>query len=104
MTTATSDSGCIRVEWVFCDEGWWGDYDPTNPDDQALMRFDTYVKIADGWAEFEDGSYCTQTPYDTDPETLTRMAQMMANVIAANPGKRTCEMLSWVHPGWLVAA
>lgn len=124
MPEAISRDGKYKVEWVFIGEGWNGDYDDTNPDDTALMRFDTYqlrtdycvderhespCKLpcdacsdeCDLWVEFEDGSYCTQTPYDTPDGVLVALAQLMADKIADHPTRRTCEEMSWASPQWL---
>ena len=32
--------GGRKVEWIDIGEGWSGDYDPDDPDDIALLRFD----------------------------------------------------------------
>jgi hypothetical protein len=96
-----SDDGSVRVEWVYTDEGWWGDYDSSNPEDEALLRFDIHLRTPDGWIEMEDGSYCTRVPYDTPEDDLVKLAQVMANTMADTPGRRTAEVLSWVSPDWL---
>jgi len=133
MPEAISHDGKYKVEWVFIGEGWNGDYDDTDPDDTALMRFDTYQHSkavcdecgSEGgrhlgtcyhsncdeddfglhgcgeWAEFEDGSYCTQTPYDTPDGVLVALAQLMVDRIADHPTRRTCEEMSWASPKWL---
>ena len=66
----------LRVDWYNADEGISGDYDPDDPDDINLLRFDVYVKGSDGkWLEVEDASYCTNMPA-TAPEEILEKALM----------------------------
>ena len=65
----------IRVDWYNAGEGYCGDYNPDNPEDENLLRFDVYVNETkdgnpDNWAEVEDASYCTLVPADTDKKVL----------------------------------
>lgn len=55
----------LRVDWYNAGEGICGDFDPDNPDDINLLRFDVYVKDGDEWVEVEDASYCTNMPADS---------------------------------------
>lgn len=55
----------LRVDWYNAGEGICGDFDPDNPDDINLLRFDVYVKRDDEWEEVEDASYCTNMPADS---------------------------------------
>ena len=41
------ERGPVRVAWVCLGEGYNGDYDPQNPEDELLMRFDIAVKDED---------------------------------------------------------
>jgi hypothetical protein len=121
-TTAISADGQVRVEWDYLGEGLSGDYDEDNPDDEALMRYSAYILAtpentarhdletvdpSDKWGTRQDGSYCTNTPYDTDPQTLRALAQMIADRLAdaATNGtwKRTAEEMSYAHPDWVTA-
>jgi hypothetical protein len=80
--------GPIKVEWTELGEGYNGDYDEEDEDDEELLRFDTYIRIEaleenperkhniwgypaltaqqlwdsypDGWVPVEDGSWCTE--------------------------------------------
>lgn len=38
------ERGPVRVAWVCLGEGYNGDYDPKNPEDVLLLRFDVAVK------------------------------------------------------------
>lgn len=42
--TIVREKGPVRVAWVCLGEGYNGDYDPKNPEDELLLRFDVAVK------------------------------------------------------------
>lgn len=46
------ERGPVRVAWVCLGEGYNGNYDPTNPEDELLLRFDLSVKDGDS-GDFE---------------------------------------------------
>lgn len=103
MTEAISADGKIKVEWVDLGEGVSGDYNPDDPEDEPLLRFDTYQRDETGeWVEFEDGSYCTNTRCDESEETLQKLVQFLADRIADDPHRKTAERLSWIDPSWLI--
>lgn len=93
----------VRIDWVNLGEGYDGDYDPENPDDVNLLRFDVFKfdTKTNEWTEVEDGSYCTQIPANADHATLRRILTSFMNEIydevtsQYGKAKRTCEMLSW---------
>lgn len=41
------ERGPVRVAWVCLGEGYNGEYDPKNPEDELLLRFDVAVKDED---------------------------------------------------------
>lgn len=104
----------LSIEWVELGEGVWGDYNPDNPLDMELLRFDISISndaadrndvytepTDDGWGAPQDGSYCTQVGVTTpEPIKLMLLAQM---AVIAYQGmldgnlKRTAEWLSWVE-------
>ena len=43
--------GVVKIEWVNLGEGYDGDYDPENPDDVNLLRFDVSKKVNGEWTE-----------------------------------------------------
>ena len=97
--------GVVRIDWTNLGEGYDGDYDPENPDDVNLLRFDVSVANIDKrrWEEVEDGSYCTQVPAHTHIETLKRilvsfMDYIHDDIMSVGKAKRKCEMLSWTSP------
>ena len=103
----------LRVEWSNIGEGICGDYDPADPEDVNLLRFDVYwAPDADNdpdkpieWEEVEDASYCTQVPADTPVTELIRLLYIIfkryADVIGDYPYasvKKLGEELSWIAP------
>lgn len=117
---AVSKNGMVKVEWVDLGEGKCGDYDPTDPDDVALLRWDAYVKwtgtpmdeirglepeFDTGWAYCDHSSFCTLTEAGTDEVVLFDLAQLIADELADNldnGGWKSCaEEMSYAHPGWL---
>ena len=55
------DSIKVELEWI--GEGWDGDYQEDDPEDDPLLRFTFYRKDAmaiAGWDQIDDTSYCTQ--------------------------------------------
>lgn len=61
-TPVSIDNDKIRVDWYDAGEGLSGDYNPEDPDDIHLLRFDVYKKVGEDWEEVEDASYCTRMP------------------------------------------
>lgn len=45
MTYAISKDGMVKVEWTDLGEGLSGDYDPSDPEDISLLRYDAWVRI-----------------------------------------------------------
>lgn len=97
----------IRVDWYNAGEGWWGDYDPDDPNDANLLRFDVYIKNEIGeWEEVEDASYCTRTRADTTMVWLKDLGSTIykryVNAIDSYPiefsVKKIGEELSWISP------
>ena len=119
--TAISKDGMVMVEWVDLGEGTCGEYNPDDPNDIALLRWDAYVKWTgtpmdeirglepayerDGWACRDDSSFCTQTPVETDEVVLLDLAQLIADELADNLDnggwKNRAEEMSYAHPEWL---
>lgn len=98
--------GPIKVDWVNLNEGYSGDYNPKDPEDVNLLRFDVYGATNGKWEALEGGSYCTRMPADTSIETLKKAALLIAQKCASaiengESLKRTCEQLSWFEPEWV---
>lgn len=91
----------VRIEWVNCGEGWSGDYNPDDPEDTNLLRFDISVLSESGeWEDPGDASYCTRVPADTDSATLTMLLGILMREcesdVAKGSYKKTLERLSWI--------
>jgi hypothetical protein len=106
--------GGRKVEWIDIGEGWSGDYDPDDPDDIALLRFDVLElqqvhepthaddDEAHEWVAMDDASYCTMMPADSSEADLRRAAEIIMDATYGNTNiKKICEELSWISPGWL---
>lgn len=94
----------IRVEWYNANEGLCGDYNPEDPDDINLLRFDVYRVVRDDYEAVEDASYCTETPADTDIGALIKGLYIIYkeydDVIDSGCSvKKLGERLSWIHAG-----
>jgi hypothetical protein len=102
--------GNIKVEWVNLGEGWDGDYNPSDPSDVNLLRFDVYKRsnAKSKWEEVENASYCTQMPASTSKEILHQALEHIMNtvhgpILADGRAKRLCERLSWISPKDFIA-
>lgn len=95
-----------RLEWVYLGEGYDLDYDPDDPSDEPLLRFDVYVwnKDAGDWdGHIDDASYCTMNNVKTSADDLIMMGHSILMDFAdawdaGSSGKRTLERWSWVTP------
>lgn len=109
----------VTLEWV--GEGFDGDYDATDPNDQKLLRFEVDYQpthraereqlerhwvIEHGyssWTPARDASYCTQLPASlTEAEQRRVLEYLMDEVYEPLMGghgiKKLCERLSWIGP------
>jgi len=108
----------LRVEWVELGEGYDGDYDENDPEDEELLRFDVYVRIHpdddnpeweyhggfiadDGtkWSGVKDGSYCTRVPASTSEEHRLELLERIHIEIEnspEHPRKVDMQRMSWV--------
>lgn len=88
----------VEVSWI--GEGEDGDYDPTSPIDEPLLRFDAYQLVDGSWEEVPDGSYCTQVPAWCTTEQAHALARMVAQRLDIEGGshpKRLLEQMSWIN-------
>ncbi len=104
-TPMSINDGIVRVDWVNLGEGLSGDYNPQDPEDENLLRFDVYVMNNEGeWEEVEDASYCTMVSAlasDADLEhTIRTIHSAYRNEISGYPFdfpvKKLGESLSWI--------
>lgn len=90
----------VRIDWVNLNEGLDGDYDPENPEDKNLLRFNVHRFNGNLWQEVEDASYCTLVEAKTERKKLVEhlihfMDTIYDDVSAHGKAKRICESLSW---------
>ena len=93
----------VRVTLKWIGEGWSGDYDPNDKEDEPLMRFCVERKVAQRWEAVDGASYCTRIPADISKERKIDLAQKIMDMIYAavkSPGrlspKKISESLSWI--------
>ena len=96
----------LRIEWIDLGEGLSGDYNPDDPEDIHLLRFDLYNSIDGVWEMVDDCSYCTLMPVDTSEDILMKALEYMIDeftevINAGYSGKKTGERLSWICPDFL---
>lgn len=91
----------FRADWYNAGEGITGDYNPEDPNDVNLLRFDIYYKVDDDWEEVEDASYCTNVAASTD---VTRLRELLQHIFSeyrdtdypSSSVKKIGERLSWI--------
>ena len=71
----------IRADWYRAGEGYNGDYNPNDPHDEELLRFDIYIAddIGVTWEPVDDASYCTCVSVHTDKKTLEKKLMIIYN-------------------------
>jgi hypothetical protein len=108
-TIIRAENDKIRVELVNIGEGYHGDYNPEDPLDENLLRFDVYYRnpedsYPESWTEVDDASYCTRLSADLDEEILERAVKAIFNrynaeadnIIGGISVKKMGEELSWI--------
>lgn len=72
-------SGNVRVAWTELGEGYSGEYDPTDPDDVELLRFDVLSRSVEvgEWEFVEEGSFCTEVPVTATPEQRAALLRVL---------------------------
>lgn len=109
----------IRVEWVDLGEGWSGDWDEDDPDDEPLLRFDVYIhkdrleelvgynaepcfsEGYEGWYSPQDSSYCTRMNANAPRDVLIEALEAIwASVDHEGCGKNL-EHMSWICAEWV---
>ena len=95
----------VRADWYYAGEGLYGDYNPEDPDDIQLLRFDVYTRSKDGdeWRPVDDASYCTYVPLNEDRAVLVWKLREIYNeyndVLSCDREisvKKMGEVLSWI--------
>lgn len=92
----------VRVDWVELGEGWSGDWNPDDPDDEELLRFDVYWLDDNGeWVDPGDVSYCTGFPASATAEQREKGLRILMDafyepMMAGYSGKKIGERMSWI--------
>lgn len=105
-------NGPVRVCFDYIGEGVSGDYDPTDPNDRALLRLDAQVHSAQNyggeetddpnWLYPQDGSICTcvgaSTPATRQRELLVMIAADLRGVVERDESvKHAMDRYSYIH-------
>ena len=67
----------VKVVFENLGEGYNGDYNENDPEDENLLRFTVYVKDGEIWEQVDDASYCTLVSADTEKEKLQELLNML---------------------------
>jgi len=97
----------VKVEWVELGEGWSGDYNPEDPNDEELLRFDvSWLNDDSEWEDPGDVSYCTRFPATATPEQRQAGLELLMGafyepLMAGHRCKKIGEEMSWIDLTWL---
>lgn len=103
-TPVSIQGDVVRADWYDAGEGLCGDYNPDNPHDIHLLRFDIYVRdYDDKWKEVEDASYCTRVAAAENRDVLAKALRYIYDrydeVLSCDVEtsvKKLGEHLSWI--------
>ena len=104
-TPISIQSETLRADWYNAGEGLCGGYNPNDPEDMNLLRFDIYQRgnKREDWQAVEDASYCTRVPATADMEylevTLKTIFLRYEDALRDDPYasvKKLGEELSWL--------
>lgn len=93
----------FRLRWVRLGEGLWGEYNPEDPDDVELLRFELMKPDGQqGWEYVKNGGYCTQfkvaSPRVVQRAGLWVLAEKLGeDLIDDRQVRRTFEEASHIH-------
>lgn len=93
----TDDQGWVTIDrvavsWGDLGEGHAGDYDPDDPTDEPLLRFELEVRRfhGGGWIPMWSDGYCTSVSRDADERTrvggLARIARLVCDAAGQGSG------------------
>ena len=98
--------GKVIIAWVELGEGWGGDYNPDDPDDEELLRFDAYIEDHEWEDDYPTYSYCTEFPVSATPEQRQAgLEYLMSHLYEPMSKGEWCrsdaERLSWICLDWI---
>lgn len=104
MDTLEKDD--VVIEWVELEEGYSGDYNPDDPDDKELLRFDAYIKDHEWEDDYPTYSYCTLFPVSATPEQRQAGLEYLMEHLYPFMSKgewcrQEAEKLSWISLEWV---
>ena len=93
------------ASWSDIGEGLDGFYDPNDPNDIPLLRFDVYELIDGEWEYIQDTSYCTMMRVGSPDWVLSQALNLILDRVEASASsggsiKKACESLSWMSDSW----
>jgi hypothetical protein len=93
--------GEVRIELESIGEGYNGDYNPDDIEDEELLRFYVQKKENGEWVDVADASYCTLFPASaTEDEKRRGLEFLMDNfydaVMSGKSVKKIGERMSWI--------
>ena len=100
-TPFSIEGDMIRVDWCNIGEGWYGDYNPADPEDEELLRFYVYQREDAEWVEVENASYCTTNSVNTKDSVLIQKLNIIyvcyeEALQGEYSVKKLGESLSWI--------
>jgi hypothetical protein len=102
--TVISNNGLVKVQWINAHEGPTGFYNPRNPVDVNLLRFNIYFKdtALNAWRDPGNASRLALVPAKTDDSFLLQAAEFIASELQDHTTDGChaviCERLSWLTP------
>ena len=88
------------LSFCYLGEGTDGDYDPENPDDVPLLRYDVCEKINGEWEPLRNGSACCQIKATEKRSHLKKAAKHMLEIVSKVDSEylnNTVQLLSWIE-------
>ena len=84
-----------RVTWEYAGEGYSGEYDPNDVNDDPLLRFycSEQNEKDKKWYEMDNASYCTELPINTPDKILVYAGEIILNAINKIPYKKRLDEL-----------
>jgi hypothetical protein len=99
-----SNNGLVKVQWINALEGPAGFYNPRNPVDVNLLRFNIYFKdtVSNAWRDPGKASRLALVPAKTEDYFLLQAAEFIASELQDHTmdgcHSVICERLSWLTP------
>ena len=98
FTEVTLTRKGVRVDIEYIGEGYSGDYNPDDPEDEPLLRFSVYQSGANHWDQVNDGSYCTCLSAKIDELDKAMVAKIIMDEVYGpiSTGTRPKRAMEWL--------